>query len=220
MNFRLYLETRYAAACDMQRQIRRDPQMVAMLRVGPPDPNLVQAWMRNYGLFQGITAQNRVAIVNRYLKFAAEHVRHPGEPSAAEIQTMYADLFRAFYGAVPRSWASATSKLLWCLYPETVVIYDAFVHRVLVVMQCIDADLASFPRIGEAPKIKAETDIALAVEHYMNYQAMVHQLLTAHEQLLAALRVRNRETYPYDIRILDKVLWMFGNSKEAYAGQA
>jgi hypothetical protein len=204
----------------MQRAIHRDAQMVAMLQHGPPDPDLTQAWMRDYGLFQGITAQNRDSIVNRFLEFAADHERHPNQATAEEIEALYTTLFGALYGTVPRSWASATSKLLWCLYPESVVIYDAFVHRALVVMQCIDADLADFPRIGPAPRITREADIALAVRHYMNYQAMVHRLLAVHAKLLSKLRIHHNEPYSYDIRIMDKVLWMIGNPREAYAAQA
>jgi hypothetical protein len=220
MSFRQYLETRYTAACVMQGGIHRDPQMVEMLRGGQADRALVQAWMRDYGLFQGITAPNRIAIVNRFLDFVAGHNRYPHQPTTQDIEAMYAALFGALYDEVPRSWASATSKLLWCLYPETVVIYDAFVHRALVVMQCIDDDLAGFPRIGGAPKIQNKADVAPAVQHYMNYQTMVHHLLTVHAQLLADLRELHNEQYQYDIRILDKVLWMIGNAREAYAGQA
>lgn len=216
MNFRKYLETRYKAACEMQRGIHRDPQMVAMLQNGSPDAALVRTWMRDYGLFQGITAENRVAIAECFLEFAAQHERFDHEPNAAEIQAMYAALFEALYGAVPRSWASATTKLLWCVHPKTVVIYDAFVLRTLSVMQCLDDSLASFPRIGEPPSIRGVNDIQVATQHYMNYQAMVCKLLSDHSQLLQELRSRYAEPYPYDVRIIDKLLWMIGNLREAY----
>lgn len=216
MSFRQYLEGKYTTACEMQRAIHRDPQMVAMLRNGPPNADLVRAWMREYGLFQGITAQNRNAVVTRFLRFAEEHERTNHEPNANEIEALYTELLSALYREVARSWVSATSKLLWCLYPATIVIYDTFVHRVLVVMQCIDDDLAGFARIGAAPQIDGEADISSAVQHYMNYQAMVHRLRSVHRQLLSELRTRYNEAYPYDIRILDKVLWMIGNSRQAY----
>jgi len=87
-------------------------------------------------------------------------------------------------------------------------------------MQCIDADLADFPRIGAAPKITCKADITLAAKYYMNYQAMVHRLLAVYSPLLSELRSSHKEPYPYDIRILDKVLWMIGNSREAYAARA
>lgn len=111
---------------------------------------------------------------------------------------------------------SATSKLLWCLYPRDIVIYDAFVHRALVVLQCVDPDLAGTERIGAAPKINAPTHIDPAVAGYMRYQALVGKLLTVHTPTLNELRLKHKEQYPYDIRIVDKLLWMIGNSNLAY----
>lgn len=215
MSFRTYLDNHYVPACNLQRGISRDPQMIAMLRDGPPDAALVKSWMRDYGLFQGITRQRRDAITNRFLDFARSHARH-SNLSDEVVKELYTDLFTALYRQVARSWMSATSKLLWCLYPEHIVIYDAFVHRTLVVMQCIDSDLSEFPRIGAAPAIKSEADVAPATAHYMTYQAMVRKLQTVHAKALSDLRQHNNETYPYDIRIIDKLLWMIGDSKRAY----
>ena len=219
MSFRRYLETRYVAACNMQRGIHRDPLVVAMLREGPHDAALVSTWMREYGLFQGISALNRKAVVNRFLWFAAEHERQVQEPNYEEIQALYITLFRALHGEVARSWVSATSKLLWCLYPNTIIIYDAFVHRALAAMQCIDDDLEGFSRVGKPPRINGEADIEGAAQHYMNYQAMVRRLLAVHAQLLRDLRARHNEQYPYDVRIMDKVLWMMGDVTKIYPGQ-
>lgn len=216
MSFRAYLQSHYVAACNLQRGIARDPQMIAMLQDGSPDAPLVKSWMRDYGLFQGITARRRNAIVIRFLNFARSHAKTPRVSDEEVIAKLYAELFTALYREVARSWMSATSKLLWCLYPNDIVIYDAFVHRTLVVMQCIDSDLSGFPRIGAAPTIKKEADIAPATAHYMNYQAMVRKLQSVHADVLADLRRHNSESYPYDIRIVDKLLWMIGNSKTAY----
>lgn len=215
MSFGAYLESHYEVACDKQRGIPRDTEMVAMIQDVPPNDALVKSWMRDYGLFQGITGQHRDAITGRFLDFARSHARH-SQVTDEVVKELYADLFTALYREVPRSWMSATSKLLWCLYPKEFVIYDAFVHRTLVVMQCIDSNLSEFPRIGAAPAIKSEADIALATAHYMNYQAMVRKLQSVHAKALSDLRQRSNETYPYDIRIIDKLLWMIGDSKRAY----
>lgn len=215
MSFRAYLESHYIAACNLQRGISRDPQMIAMLRDGPQDVSLVKSWMRDYGLFQGITSQNREAIVNRFIAFSRSHTK-TSLVSREALSELYSELFTALYREVARSWMSATSKLLWCLYPDDIVIYDAFVHRTLVVMQCIDGDLSGFPRIGPTPKIEKETDIEIATVHYMNYQDMVRKLLSVHAKALSDLRRVNSETYQYDIRILDKLLWMIGDTKRAY----
>ena len=62
MSFGAYLESHYVVACNLQRDISRDPTMVAMLQDGHSDDTLVKKWMRDYGLFQGITGQKRDAI--------------------------------------------------------------------------------------------------------------------------------------------------------------
>ena len=216
MTFRKYIESRYVVACNMQRGIVRDPQMVSMLHDGPHSLALVTSWMRDYGLFQGITNQNRAAIVKRFLHFVETHEQIDGDISDEQIEMFYRELFTALFHTVQRSWMSATSKLLWCLYPNTVVIYDAFVHRTLSVMQCLDDSLADFPRIGEPTSIRRVDDIEIAARHYMNYQAMVRNLLNTHSQLLQELRTQHNESYPYDVRIMDKLLWMIGNLRETY----
>lgn len=199
----------------MQRAITRDNEMVVMLR-GAHNPELVKAWMRDYGLFQGINAANREAAVACFLDFAEKHQILVGDTTDDHIAHIYADLFSRLYQAVQRSWVSATSKLLWCLYPETFVIYDAFVHRTLSVLQSLDNDLAGFPRIGEAPTVRQVGYIEAATMHYMNYQSLVRRLLEIHGELLESLRARHNEAYPYNVRILDKLLWMIGNYREAY----
>ena len=215
MSFHSYLESHYGVACELQRNISRDPQMIAMLKEGPPAPSLVKSWMKDYGLFQGITGRDRDAVVRCFLGFAGSH-RRQRTISDDVVKTLYDGLFSALYSEVPRSWMSATSKLLWCLYPESIVIYDAFVLRALVVMQRIDADLSGLDRIGSPPTIKMKADIERATAYYLRYQIMVRRLKSVHAATLDELRQRNHETYPYDIRIMDKLLWMLGNPKRDY----
>lgn len=216
MSFQRYLENKYTTACEMQEAISRDQEMISMIMNRGQDEGLIQSWMRDYGLFQGIKKANRNAVVKQFILFSKKHQRTNFQPNDAEIQALFSELFTHLYREVPRSWVSASSKLLWCLYPDTVAIYDAFVHRALVVMQCLDDDLKGFPRVGTAPKIKSETDIVLSVKFYMNYQSMVRRLTKVHRSLLNDLRKKHGVTYPYDIRILDKVLWMIGNPRQAY----
>ena len=215
MSFKKYLEDKYAVACEMQRQIVEDPLMIDMLRTGGTDHELVKKWMRNYGLFQGIEGDARNKIAKRFLTFAHQH-RRATRINDATIADLYRELLSSLYKVKSRSWMSATSKLLWCLYPRDIVIYDAFVHRALVALQCVDPDLSGTERIGGAPKIKAPAHIDPAVGAYMRYQALVRMLLHVHTPTLDALRKRHKEQYQYDIRIVDKLLWMIGDSNRAY----
>jgi hypothetical protein len=45
-------------------------------------------------------------------------------------------------------------------------------------------------------------------------------MLTRHGQLLRDLRKRHKESYPYDVRIVDKLLWMIGNPRKSYEARA
>ena len=213
MSFEAYLRSNYATACKMQRDIVKDETMKSMLVRGDQDINLVKSWMRDYGLFQGITTENRDRIANRFLSFSTSARATASVADRKILEEKYSELFKALFLEVKRSWMSATSKLLWCIYPNEVVIYDSFVKRALVVMQCLDNELANFPRIGVVPKVAREKDIELAVKHYMNYQDVVRYIFERNANTLHELREKHKETYPHDIRIIDKLLWMIGNPK-------
>ncbi len=212
MPFRRYLQRHYIQACELQRGIVRDPLMVHMVHQRTKDRDLVKAWMRNYGLFQGVSGQQRSAAVKAFLRFVdGLNVLHT-RLTPADTAAVYESLMRSLHRAVPRGWVSASSKLLWCVYPHDFVIYDTFVHRAMVVLQCLDDDLIPYPRIGTTPSVEAVSDIKGAVDHYMNFQALVKLLQKKHQVTLDSLRQKHHEQYPYDVRIVDKLLWMMGNA--------
>lgn len=215
MTFKKYLEEKYPIACSLQSEIALDTKMVEMLIAGTADAELVKQWMRNYGLFQGITTDARNRVADSFLEFAAARTQH-GRLTESLVAEMYRDLFTCLYKTVPRSWMSATSKLLWCLYPHDIAIYDTFVHRTLAVLQCVDENLVGTERIGGAPQIKSLADIDNAVKAYMRYQDLVCKLLGAHKTTMDALRKQTDQTYKYDIRIMDKLLWMIGDPDNPY----
>src|SRR5438270_5208050 len=216
MSLEAYIRNNYAAACKMQRDIVKDEAMKLMLAHGDQDISLIKSWMRDYGLFQGLTTENRNKIANRFLLFSTSVRSTMNVADRKILEEKYSELFKMLFSQINRSWVSATSKLLWCVYPNEVVIYDSFVWRALVVMQCLDTELANFPRIGVAPKVTRELDIALAVKHYMNYQDIVKNIFERNSATLNELRGKYKETYPYDIRIIDKLLWMIGNPKQRF----
>ena len=216
MSFEAYIRNNYVAACKMQRDIANDEKMKLMLRLGNQDLELVKRWMREYALFQGIKTNNREQIAKRFLSFSISVRSTAGVSHRELLEERYIELFTALFREVNRSWVSATSKLLWCIYPDEVVIYDSFVWRALVVMQCLDTELANFPRIGVARKVAYESDTALAVKHYMNCQDMVKHICERYIDTLNELREKHKEAYPHDIRIIDKLLWMIGNPNKRF----
>ncbi len=216
MSFEAYIRNNYAAACKIQRDIVKDVKMKTMLASGDQDIHLVKSWMKDYGLFQGLTTENRDKIANRFLSFSISARLTASVSDRKILEEKYTELFTALFLEVKRSWVSATSKLLWCIYPDEVVICDSFVWRALVVMQCFDKELASFRRIGVAPKVARKSEIASAVEYYMNFQDMVRRIFERNSDTLNELKEKHKETYPHDIRIIDKLLWMIGNPNQSF----
>tara|TARA_A200000159_G_scaffold133546_1_gene131684 strand:+ start:951 stop:1361 length:411 start_codon:yes stop_codon:yes gene_type:complete len=124
-----FFDANYHVACTMQRGIHKDNEMKEMLSFSEKDSALVHSWMKDYGLFQGITSEDRKAIVDRYLSTIHVITEQHDTIDNNCIERMFTMMMTEFYNVVPRKWLSATSKLLWCSFPDNVVIYDAFVER-------------------------------------------------------------------------------------------
>ena len=211
-----FIESNYQTACEMQHEIIKDSKMKLMLGTHNINKRLVMSWMRDYGLFQGIKTSDREAIVNKYTELVLNATDYNQGLNAKQIENMFHRFLSEFYDTVPRKWLSATSKLLWCSFPNDIVIYDAFVERALVILQGTTPYLATMPRIRTSPVIKTKKDIDIAVKFYLNYHNMVLAILTEHQKQLNNLRTQFKETYPHDIRIVDKLLWMMGNPNQSF----
>lgn len=168
--------------------------------------------MQRYGLFQGLTNGVRKQIANEFISFSKSNSNFIEE----EIGEKFKELHERFKRVKTRKWISATSKLLWCLEPNKIVMYDAFVERAILVLQCFDEDLAKLKRIGTPPEAKKDPDSTLMKAHYMNYQNLVKTIYNKHLILLKDLKTARNVNYEYDIRIIDKVLWMMGNYKKDF----
>lgn len=216
MGLENFFDANYQVACTMQRGINKDNKMKEMLSFSEKDSALVHSWMKDYGLFQGITSEDRKAIVDRYLSTIHVITEQHDTIDNKCIERMFTMMMTEFYNVVPRKWLSATSKLLWCSFPDNVVIYDAFVERAIMILQGITPYLADFPRIQTSPAVRNMNDIAKCAKFYINYQDMVKAILNEHQHQLDKLRIETSETYPHDIRIVDKLLWMLGNPNQAF----
>lgn len=203
------LRRSYAEAVREQEKAQRDLMMIDMGGHYPKNADLVSAWMCEYSLFQGIQNVHRRRIVDCYLRFRNDHPVQK-RVTRKNIESLYQELLTALHKTHPRGWMSATSKLLWCMHPHDVVILDSFVHRSLVVLQYLHGGLSKMPRIGGIPSFSRGADAASATRWYLQYQDMVKTLAHEAKPSLDQLRVQHACRYPYDIRIIDKVLWMMG----------
>lgn len=205
-----FVESNYKEVCKIQRSFDHDGKMQDMLAKKDLDERAVLDWMRGYGLFQGIPTVNRIQIVEVYKENIFAFVDLKGSLGNGEVEKLFSVLLKSFYEAVPRKWISAVSKLLWCSFPDDIAIYDAFVHRSLIVLQGVTPYLAEMPRLGDSPRLRSGKDIPRLVDFYMNYRAMIVAIQKHHQDQLDALRKKYSEPYAYDLRILDKLLWLLG----------
>ena len=216
--FEQYVRQNYVAACDRQRELQNDVKMLEMLHSRQCGRQQVKSWMRDYGLFQGITNKVRDQVAGEYIEYVDSYQPSKSLDEVNEIRAQFTELYLRLFHAYPRTWTSAVSKLLWCLEPEKIVIYDSFVHRAIVVLQPLDANLLKFSRVKSGPQVKKKSDIEDAVTHYVNFQSIVRDLADRFASTLHELREEHGETYKYDIRIIDKLLWMIGDPSWEFVG--
>tara|TARA_R110000772_G_scaffold154334_2_gene265304 strand:- start:1101 stop:1778 length:678 start_codon:yes stop_codon:yes gene_type:complete len=211
-----FIDSNYFYACKTQRSFEHDLQMINMHKSMCIDKIIVKKWMRDYGLFQGITNKGRDGIVDIYSETIFQLTKGVSSPNSDEIAKQFNTLLLNFYGVVPRKWISAVSKLLWCSYPSSIVIYDAFVHRSLIILQGFYPSLANMPRLSNSSKIRKIEDIQSLVNFYIDYQSIAKELLNLHQSQFNLLRNKYSEQYEYDIRILDKLLWLLGGPGQSF----
>lgn len=215
-----YINTNYLAACKLQVEIVDDPKMINMVQQKSRDYDLVVKWMQDYKLLMGIESKDRRKIARKYFDFL-ESIDIQNEPECVDDAILL--LLRKFHSAVPRVWLSAATKVLWCVYPNRVIIYDSFVERSLTVLQCIEPCLMEMPRIKSRPKIgkgELENDLKRIVNFYANCKQMVSSILKQHQEQLNRLRKKHKIEYPYDVRIIDKLLWMMGSPNLEFNDQS
>src|ERR1035438_6892091 len=100
MDFEKYIRSNYLSACRLQQDDveKGDKKMQLMLASGIQDVSIVKEWMRNYGLFQGITTGNRDKIAKRFLSFVKTATPAENVADQKVLQEKYAELFgQLFY---------------------------------------------------------------------------------------------------------------------------
>ncbi len=174
---------------------------------------LVLKWLTHYNTFQGIDGPIRKKISEAFLNYNNSINKSDNN---IDIRYHFQNLQLVFFEISQRKWLSATSKLLWCVFPNDVVLYDSFVEKAITVLQCLDPDLASYPRISKVSKPNTEKDIYLITDYYINYQNIVKFILRKNQSLISGLKNDYGIDYDYDIRIIDRLLWLMGNPSSSF----
>lgn len=202
-----FIRDNYSTAVGMQLEIKKDEIMIQRIKDQSLEPELVRSWMRDYGLFQGISGEIRESIAQSFCDFT-----YTREHKSLVLGDDFAEVYDLLFNKSSRKWLSASSKLLWCLYPHEVVIYDSFVERVILVLQHLEPSLANV-NFEKAPGHKEGS--GAIKDYYLIYAGNVQKLFKAYQPQLEELRRQHNPSYEYDIRIFDKLLWILGspNSK-------
>lgn len=208
-----FIDQNYAAAVKTQEAFAHDLKMIEIMQPGAAfDETHAYNWMRKYGLFQWITQDVRHRIVRSVCESRDILGGLPDSGKEEAITKAFRLLLQNLYDAEPRLWLSASSKILWCRYPHDVAIYDSFVEKTLTVLQWLDGALIDLPRLGSRPEVRAEEDLEDVIGFYGRYERQVRCLLRQYESQMKELRDKTGANYPYDIRILDKLLWLAGRA--------
>ena len=97
-----------------------------------------------------------------------------------------------------RDITSLTSKALWVCYPDVVPIYDNYAERALqVISHLMPLNLH-----------EAEAQRARAAKKYAPFLDIWLQLYEQAAQVIRSAAAA--ANYPYDVRVLDKMLWLIG----------
>jgi hypothetical protein len=222
---RTFIEINYQAALVVQTGIQIDQLIVPMLAgAGSYDEMVAKRFMAKYNLLRNCSREEIKHILAAFHRFWLEWREKEGTSeceqslTSAAVEERFTDLFKRLYRVKPRNWISATSKLLWCMYPRQLVIYDRFVQTALTTLQPLEPALASmspYERIGSPQAPEDKNGIGISVKHYMRVWAMVHVLLTAYGTQLAVLQKKHgvalERSYIWDIRVLDRLLVFLGN---------
>jgi len=220
MQFEQYVRALYGEACRQLESEALDRPLIDALKTNGATAKQVVEWMTRYNIVQGIDDGTRLKAARAFLKYARGK-RPKRLLTAAAVKREFSALHGALHRAKQRGWTSATSKLLWLLYPRDVAMYDEFVYQSLVVIQGVDTEWRAQTRIGEKPGfgkgIARAKALGYATEHYVCAWTLIRSLMARQELVLQELRQAQRRRYPYDIRIIDRLLWMLGNAKHQFS---
>ncbi|WP_448207566.1 hypothetical protein [Azospirillum sp. sgz302134] len=188
----------------------------ALFASGPSDASVsvVKKWMKDYGLFQGVSGEDLDNVSRAVLRVVPKVTWDVGLDRDDAVQKAYLEIYHALYDVKPRTWTSAVSKLLWCRFPNEIVIYDSFVERAICVLQWLDDAAVGSKYYLPAPvRVDSKNKVNNAADYYREYQGLIYSMFMKYRPILEELCLGHPCTRrcPYLIRLFDRFLWGLGN---------
>jgi hypothetical protein len=161
---------------------------------------VLRRWFHNYQVFQGISADKRLAVASAVLQWADERDLQSNLSTVEAVEQAHIELMAACSNADGRNrdFTSLASKALWLCYPYDVPIFDSFARRALWVIAKLEAGRGAV--IVEGPE----------------YRRFLYVWKALYDRYAVALRQIDTHGYPYRVRIFDKILWMIGTRDYAH----
>lgn len=205
MNFEVVIRNCAKKAVAMQMDEHEKHDHAALLAVRdrgyPGRPDIVHEWLRYYGVFQGFTGSKRRDLTDALLAWSDARDLQQGLGGAQAIVEAHSDVMAVCDKRceVRRGFTSLASKYLWLCYPMSIPLYDKNVRRALQVLS------------------KTEAGNAWPEASLSQYHQFVLVWRTFYERHLKTLEEIDLGSYPYAVRIFDKILWLVG--EETYGLQ-
>lgn len=199
---------------------------------------IIAKWLENYGVLQGPNLrENRGAVSKAVIAFFNEPLKTFNASRLIEWHKHITDEYKALntelrnhaYTAVTvsgrsekdlkeRSFLSLTSKALWCKYPKFTPIYDKnaiTALRLLTRLRQKGSYASAVDQNDNGNKLKRPRGLSKAptASNLLEYTIFVKNYLPIYFELKPHLELLAKEnSYPYPIRIFDKMLWILGSS--------
>lgn len=213
MSLERKLNANYLRACkDAENGCGDDQRMIELIGTIRATANytlsfcdilLVRCWMTDYGVMKHLRNdyKKRCDTGAAALNFFSNGAIYSDAVAISDdiVESNFSGLLNKFYDISEPYALSGTSKVLWCAFPHHFIIFDRYAEAAA-------EDLLNFNRITSR-EYKSRN---AAVKYYMDYYTTVRGAFDKLRPKFAELRKLYGQDYPYDIRVLDKMLWEHG----------
>lgn len=185
---------------------RDDNAMIDMMEGRQPfNYDIVSRWSHRYRILNRIDIETKNALI----LCAKTNIAHNQRISSSENypDKTFRIVYEKFHQINDRKWLSLTSKYLWCKFPNNFPMYDRFAYRAVCNLQSIHPVLINLSPVGRENPNGVEAVCA----HYSRYRAHVMALTEHYTPLINEIKQELNCNYPYNLRIMDKILWSLGN---------
>lgn len=155
---------------------------------------LLIAWLNRYSVLMGLPGPTRCLVAQTALEWCDRQASTTSLVTVNEVVIAHGELTSACRAAVDgkRRFTSLASKVLWLRYPHDVPIFDRNAQYALWLLSKCETALPPLPPNGK------------------NYAQFATVWRYFYDRYREAIESIDAGSYPYRVRIFDKILWIMG----------